>query len=122
MLESSTPRRRRRSERTLLIIELHETLTAVDIHLPDWQAQARSLYAKATRSAAIRNTPQLLKDVERLRAKAISAREVLEQKTDQLSPRARMDSRVADRFRALDCVVTTLDQIAAMWSSSQRPN
>lgn len=110
MIEVDQPRRRRPAEHTLLVLELRETLTAVDLHLPDWQSDARLIYAKARRAASNRDVPELMRDVERLRRSVLLARKALLERTDELSPRARNDSRVADRFRSLDCILTTLEQ------------
>lgn len=110
MLDTTEPpRRRRRAERTLLLIELREALTAISLHLLDWQADARLIYAKACRPAPSRTASELRSDIERLRSTVRRAKSALCEKTEQLSPKARSDSRVADRFRSLDCILQTLD-------------
>ena len=112
MIEVDQPRRRRPTKHTLLVLELRETLTVVDLH-PDWQSDARLIYAKARRAAPSRDTSELMHGVEMLRRNVLLARKALLEKADDLSPRARNDSRVADRFRSLDCILTTLEQAEA---------
>ena len=114
MLDTTEPpRRRRRQERTLLLIELHEALTAIDLRLPDWQSDARLIHAKACRPSPSRRIADLPSEIGRLRANIHRARQDLEEKAGQLSPKARTDNRIADRFRSLECLMQTLDMAEA---------
>lgn len=107
----TTPSRRRSHERTILAIELNNVLTSIDLLMADWQSDARVMLAKARhRSLSPTERERLVNEAASLVAQLDRARDELELRSGSLSPRARSDTRVVDRFRALELVGATVKQ------------